>query len=173
MQQLSAERSQNDALQICRMHEVDADAVASLFLRVLELIPYYNAAAKAAEREKYTPRLLRESVLEDPDCVLLARRSSDVVGYCFSRKDDGLIWLSWFGVHPKHRESGIGTALLRGLEDRAHRAGAHKIWCDCRTSNMESRLTLIRNEFQPLCTVPNHWHGQDFILWGKLVASSS
>jgi ribosomal protein S18 acetylase RimI-like enzyme len=173
MQRLSAEISARISVEVEQMKPADAGAVSSLFLQVLALVPYYNAAAKAAERARYTATLLRESLLEDPDCVLVARHGADLLGYCFSRQDDGLIWLSWFGVHPDHRQLGIGTVLLKGLEDRARRARAHKVWCDCRTNNTASRLTLIRANFQPLCTVSNHWHGQDFILWEKLVESSN
>ena len=154
---------------ICRMKASEAEDVTILFRKVLASVPYYNDQAKAAERKKYTPSLLEQSVGDDPSSVLIARIGHKAVGYCFSRKDDGLIWLSWFGVHPAYRQSGIGSCLLKGLEERARAAGAHKIWCDCRTNNTESRVTLIRHNFQPLCTVPNHWHRQDFILWEKYV----
>lgn len=147
----------------------DAEAVGSLFQQVLFELPYYNQEAKAAELKRHTPALLIETIVGDPASILVAKDGSQVVGYAFNREDDGLIWLAWFGVASAYRQMGVGRALLQRLDDRARSSGAHKIWCDCRTNNTPSKLTLIGHGFSPLCTVRKHWHGQDFILWEKFV----
>src|SRR3712207_4180331 len=99
-----------------RMRFEEAEEIANLFVEVLTSLPYYNEQAKASELVKYKPSSLRDSVVEDPDSVLVARDADRIVGFCFNRNDDGVIWLSWFGVHADYRRMGIGSALLRKLE---------------------------------------------------------
>lgn len=153
------------------MSDGDADGVSQLFAGVLAELPYYNEKAKRSEGAKYTAERLREAIRSRPDAVLVARSEGEIVGFCFSNEDDGVIWLSWFGVHPTARLHGAGTTILRALEDRAISSGFRKIWCDCRTTNTGSKVTLTSFGFEPLCTIRNHWYGQDFILWEKLLAS--
>jgi ribosomal protein S18 acetylase RimI-like enzyme len=148
----------------------EAEEVGHLFERILMGSPYYNDRAKSAELAKYSPALLASSVTDEPDSVLVAKVGSTLAGYCLSRKDDELIWLSWFGVLADHHRRGVGTALLRKLDSVAQQSKVHKIWCDCRTENVSAKFALMGHGFQPLCTVKNHWYGQDFILWEKFVA---
>ena len=153
-----------------RMRAGEADDLNRLFTRTLEALPYYNETAKRSEAAKYSAKLLRESTENDPDSVLVARIDDQIVGFCFSKGDDGLVWLAWFGVHPSFRRQGIGSQLLLKLDETVRSGRSHKIWCDCRTENEASKVALRRHGYVELCTVRNHWYGQDFILWEKLVA---
>jgi ribosomal protein S18 acetylase RimI-like enzyme len=147
----------------------DAEALSALFEQILGALPYYNDRARAAELAKYSPARLKELVKHDPGAVLIAKVGSDLVGYCFSSHDDSLIWMAWIAIHPDYRRLKIASRLIKTLEARARSLGSHKIWCDCRTENELSILTLQHNGFRQICTVPNHWFGQDFILWERLV----
>lgn len=155
---------------IARMLPGDAAQLNQLFILVLKAIPYYNETAKRSEAAKYSADLLRESAESEPDSVLVARIEHEIVGFCFSKSDDGLVWLAWFGVHPSFRRQGIGSQLLATLEETVRNGRSHKIWCDCRTENEASKVALTNHGYVELCTVRNHWYGQDFILWEKLVA---
>jgi RimJ/RimL family protein N-acetyltransferase len=147
----------------------DAEDLAILFRHVVDALPYYNEAAKRSEMAKYSALLLKASLLEDPDSVLVASIRNKLVGFCLSSYDDDLVWLNWFGVHPSYRREGVATSLLHALE--ASRMGkTHKIWCDCRTENEASKNILVQHQYQQLCTLSNHWYNQDYILWEKLVA---
>lgn len=101
----------------------------------------------------------------DSESVLVARRSAEVVGFLISRQDDGLRWLSWFGVARTARGAGVGNALLRALGDVARREGTHKVWCDSRTENDISARVLVKAGFTRIATFENHWYGQDFHIW--------
>jgi ribosomal protein S18 acetylase RimI-like enzyme len=155
---------------IDRMRETEAESLNSLFTQVVTALPYYNELAKKSEVAKYSPQALRDAAIVDPDSVLVARIESELVGFCLSRYDDGLIWLSWFGVHAAHRCKGIGAALIEKLEATVRNGRSHKIWCDCRTDNQASKTLLSKHGYQQLCVVRNHWYGQDFILWEKLIS---
>lgn len=148
----------------------EAEELSRMFRQIVSGLPYYNEIAKSAEIAKYSPELLRASVSERPDSVLIARDGPKLAGFCFSEDDDGTVWLAWFGVHPSYRRQGIGRALLQKLEEVTRNRNLHKIWCDCRTENEASKAVLSLHGYVELCTVRNHWYGQDFILWEKSVA---
>jgi ribosomal protein S18 acetylase RimI-like enzyme len=148
----------------------EAAPTGALFQAVLRDLPYYNSRAKTAELARYSVGCLQDLIRSDPTSVIVAKMDREIIGFCFSREDDGLIWMSWIGVQPNYRRKRIATALIRSLIARASQLGAHKIWCDCRTNNEISVRALVSNGFRQLCTISNHWHGQDFILWEKLVA---
>ena len=154
---------------ISRMSADDAEELSRLMTSVISSLSYYNDRAKKSEIAKVSPPLLVNSIKEDPDSVLVARVGPELVGFCQSRYDDGPVWLSWFGVHPKWRGRGITTAILNALEKTLPARNAHKIWCDCRTTNEESKAVLTHFGYSQICSVSNHWYGQDFILWEKLV----
>jgi ribosomal protein S18 acetylase RimI-like enzyme len=152
------------------MADEEAEDLSEMFRHIVSSLPYYNEIAKISEIAKYSPELLRALVSESPDSVLIARDGRKLAGFCFNKDDDGLVWLAWFGVHPSYRRKGIGLALLEKLEEIARNRNSHKIWCDCRTENEASKVVLSNYGYIELCTVRNHWYGQDFILWEKLVA---
>jgi RimJ/RimL family protein N-acetyltransferase len=139
--------------------------VSALFAEIVLSLPYYNEAAKSSEVSKYSPSRLEQMIDTDMGSVQVVTVDMRIAGFCFSNIDDGLIWLSWFGVKPEFRRRGIGTTLLSALDERAKRAGAHKIWCDCRTNNVASRVTLANSGYREIGTLFNHWYGQDFLLW--------
>ena len=128
-------RNTENQIRIASMEDSEADQMSLLFQQVVLSLPYYNQMAKASEIAKYTPSLLRASLELDPNSILVARDANKLVGFCFSRDDDGLVWLAWFGVHPGYRRRGIGSALLNALEQSVRGGRSHKIWCDCRTEN--------------------------------------
>ena len=154
---------------VTRMAPEEAEAVSRVIELVVSGLRYYNDIAKKSEIEKYSAKLLRESIVNDPDSVLVARADGKAVGFCISRYDDSLIWLSWFGVHPEYRRNRLATAILDAFEESVRNGRSHKIWCDCRTENTPSKVILAARGYLPLCTIRNHWYGQDFILWEKLV----
>jgi ribosomal protein S18 acetylase RimI-like enzyme len=157
-------------IKIGPMADKEAEDLSVMFKQIVICLPYYNEIAKKSEIAKYSPQLLRASESETPNSVLVARYGRKLVGFCFNKDDDGIVWLAWFGVHPSYRRQGVGIALLQKLEEIARNRSSHKIWCDCRTENEASKTALSNYGYVEVCTIRNHWYGQDFILWEKLVA---
>jgi ribosomal protein S18 acetylase RimI-like enzyme len=156
-------------IQIAALDVADAAELSALFGQILRALPYYNERAQAAELTKYSAAGLKELIRCDPGSVFVAKVGSKLIGYCFSSHDDALVWMAWIAVHPDYRRTKVASALIQTLEARAQSLGSHKIWCDCRTENEPSKLTLLHNGFRQICTIRNHWFGQDFILWEKFV----
>jgi len=152
---------------ILPMHESEAEVAAALFRKVVEPLTLYNDHAREVELARSDAAALVAAVKDDPDAVLLAWRGGVPVGFITSHNDDGPLWLSWLGVLPEYRKQGLGAALLRAVEQTAHRRGASKVWCDCRTENIASRALLEREGYRLIGEVKQHWHGQDFFLWDK------
>jgi len=150
-----------------RLGQEDIQELNSVFKSIIENLSYYNDAAKRNELGKYTEEELKNKIAQDPDSVFIAKENNKIVGFCFSKQDDMLIWLEWFGVIESARKKGIGKSLIKYLESSIKNRNAHKIWCDCRTGNIKSISILSSSGYLPICTVTNHWYGQDFILWQK------
>ena len=147
----------------------DSTDIAVLFREIVSDLSYYNEQARAAEISKYTAEELAAKVAEDPYSVIVVKKENEVVGYCLSRFDDYTIWLEWFGVHPSHRREGIGKLILEKLEESARWRECHKVWCGSRTVNIKSYQTLMSGGFSVVAALKNHWYGQDFLLWEKLL----
>ena len=148
----------------------DLPDTARLFARILREIPYYSTLAKDGEATKYTAATLTRKLSEDPCSVLVAKDGTNsVVGFSFNHFDDYTIWVDWLGVHSGARHGGVGTAILKRTLQTATERRAHKVWCDTRASNEPSKNLLQKVGFTRLVEIKNHWYGQDFILWEKLV----
>jgi ribosomal protein S18 acetylase RimI-like enzyme len=144
-------------------HEIDA--LAALMRETIEPLTYYNDRAISAELTKYTSSTLRALVADDPHALIVARDETGLIGFCASRFDDGTIWLSWFGTAHRARGRGVGASLLAALTDTLPARHAHKIWCDSRTDNKESKSVLESAGYRRITTLVNHWYGQDYFLW--------
>lgn len=157
------------SIKVIPMAEAEAEEISQLVESVIRPLEYYNERARKEEIEKYSSDNLLKLVREDSDAVLAAKAKSAIVGFCISRYDDGLLWLSWFGVRDDYRKNGIGEKLLIVLESSASRRRAHKIWCDTRTDNLVSQRALLKAGFKKTVLLSNHWYNQDFFLWEKYV----
>lgn len=144
-------------------HEMDA--LATLMRDTIQPLVYYNEMAIRAELIKYTAEKLRARAAGDPHAVIVARDEAGLTGFCVSRFDDGTVWLDWFGTASRARGRGIGAALLAALAATLPSRNAHKIWCDSRTDNKESKSALERAGYTRITTLVNHWYRQDYFLW--------
>lgn len=147
-----------------RMEPAEAQPVAALIEALIMSLAFYDRRARAAECALYTAEYLIEAQRADPDAVLVAERARAIVGFCVSRYDDDLIWLSWFGKRLGETGKGIGAALLADLHRRRRAAGVHKIWCDSRSDNHASRACLARAGYREICLLTDHWFRQDYVL---------
>ena len=158
---------------IAPMRETEAEMVATLVRDIVEPLPYYNQLARQSEIAKYSADHLLASMQEDPHSVAVARVDDQVVGFSISRFDDFLIWISWIGVHPEARRSGVARALLADIERTAVLRGAHKVWADSRTDNSVMAVLFPQAGYERIATIARHWYQQDFHLWQKLIEDSN
>ena len=148
----------------------DVQALAELFSVVVGGLAIYNSAAKSGEISKFNERELLARIKEDQKSVSVATEDEKMIGFCISQDQHGPIWVEWYGVHPDVRRRGIGAALIDHLISEAPSRGGTKIWCDTRVNNLPSIQLFEARGFQQLCTLKEHWYGQDFYLWELRVA---
>jgi RimJ/RimL family protein N-acetyltransferase len=160
---------ENGDFTITRLSPADTDIVSTLVASVIQPLTYYNARARNEEIAKYSSVNLQAMIAEDPDSVLIAVVNNEPAGFCISKYDDGLIWLSWFGTTERFKRKGIGKNLLRALENTVGTRRAHKIWCDTRTDNLASQSVLKEAGFTRVGHFTNHWYGHDYFIWEKYV----
>lgn len=107
-------------------------------------------------------RLAREALSErfpaawldahlDEDHVLVARDlpSDCVVGFAVTQREDACEGhLLALAVDRFHRRRGVGTALLRGVQDRLVRGGAYRLHLEVREDDPEARSFYVRHGFE-------------------------
>lgn len=159
----------DEVLSVNYAGEKECDELSGVIAAVIKAIPYYNDTARHDESQKFTASTLTQKIKDDPYAVIIVYAGERMAGFCLSRFDDYTVWLEWFGVIPGLRGMGIANLLLNKLTETAAPRHCHKIWCDCRTSNKAAIHILTAHGYRQLVTIPNHWYGQDFILWEKLM----
>lgn len=159
----------NSTIKVEHASKEQLNEISLTFQNIVNNLTYYNDLAKANELQKYSEFELIKKIEEDPLSVLVAHENQNILGYCFNRFDDYLIWLEWIVVMPNLQRMQVGEKIINNLVSAALKRDCHKIWCDSRTSNQKSINFLLKNGFQKIAIVENHWYGQDFILWQKIL----
>ena len=150
----------------------EAERLAETMRLVICDLTVYNDRARTYELDTYTASHLRDCVAQDPDFVLIAREGSDIVGFVIAHDDLGTLSLDWVGVVESVRGWGVSQKLLDELAMRARSLGYRKIWCDCRTDNAASRRALNKAGYVEICTLREHWFGQDYLLLETWLATA-
>lgn len=99
----------SDATRVARVHEAAARAGASA---------YADAGRWTRDRD---PAPYRRDVADPAREALVAEQDGAVVGFGVAELSAGRVVAVY--VHPEHHRDGVGTALLRALEDALRAAG--------------------------------------------------
>ena len=146
----------------------DLEKVSKLFRSIVTSLEYYNSLAKETELNKNTTSRLSERLANDPLSILIAVDSDEkIAGFVFSHFNDYTVYLDWFGVERTLRRNGVGKALLENAFEASKKRGAHKIWCDSRSTNEPSKNLLRKVGFREIVEIKDHWYRQDFVFWER------
>jgi len=105
--------------------ESDETAVVALWRQVFSDVPGRNDPEKDIKRKLDVQREL----------FLVATAGSELVGTAMAGYDGHRGWVHYLAVHPDHRRQGIGTALMRSVEERLTRMGCPKLNLQVRATN--------------------------------------
>jgi len=98
--------------------------------------------------------------IRDPDInvvVVGERGAIQAFGIMSYPKDDAHLLL--FAVRKSHRRRGVGSAILRWLEEAARTAGAKRIRVECRRDNVAARNFYCEHAYQELSITTNFYRG--------------
>jgi ribosomal protein S18 acetylase RimI-like enzyme len=113
--------------QIRPYSESDEAAVAELWREVFPGSPSWNHPETDIQRKLSVQREL----------FLVATLGSDIVGTAMAGYDGHRGWVYYVAVSPRRRRQGIGTALMRNVEQRLASLGCPKLNLQVRASNYE------------------------------------
>ena len=105
--------------------ESDETAVVALWRQVFSDVSGRNDPEKDIKRKLDVQREL----------FLVATSGSELVGTAMAGYDGHRGWVHYLAVHPDHRRQGIGTALMRSVEERLTRMGCPKLNLQVRATN--------------------------------------
>jgi ribosomal protein S18 acetylase RimI-like enzyme len=147
----------------------DAKLAAALLRDIVAPFDIYNEEARSSEIAKFSATKIATRIEADPKSVILGYANGTPCGFSITQDQHGPIWLEWYGVTLLQRRQGIGEAIVRHLINEGPTRRATKIWCDTHVSNISSMALFQKLGFHRLCTLYNHWYGQDFYLWERKI----
>jgi ribosomal protein S18 acetylase RimI-like enzyme len=105
--------------------ESDHDGVVSLWQEVFPDAPPRNDPAKNIEMKLNVQR----------DLFLVAEHDGNIIGTAMAGFDGHRGWVYYVAVSPAARRRGVGTALMRGVEERLAGMGCLKLNLQVRRTN--------------------------------------
>jgi GNAT superfamily N-acetyltransferase len=154
---------------INQISEQDIPEFAKLVQQVItEMEKYYIPQAIQEELAKYTEDHIKTKLEDTAHYVLIAAfDGSKIVGFDILSIDSGMLHIDWYGVHQEYRNRNIPRLMHIWTEDYCRTNGYRKIFCDTRTNNIESNISLLKNGFTMIGLFRKFWYGQDFYTWEK------
>jgi len=153
-------------IQIAKLKDIPR---LSGFYQFIRSSPYYSQAAIKEELKRFSVKNLKKQFGNKDNLYIFLEEGDKIIGARNGYYEAGIFWSDWGVVHPFYRRKGVSRALMTFLEKKLKKEGIHKMWCDSRTTNKESIAALKSLGFEKITTIKNHWYGQDFILWQKLL----
>ena len=147
----------------------DIPALSEIYTNIIKINPYYSQWAKKSELKRFNPKSIGEDMANKDNLYILMKDKNKIIGASNGYYEAGLFWIDWLVVNYNYRRKGLALKLIRYFENKLNKENIHKVWCDSRTTNIESESLLTKLGYKKLVTIKNHWYKQDFILWQKIL----
>jgi ribosomal-protein-alanine N-acetyltransferase len=107
----------------------------------------------------WTDARVAHSILDPETNVVVAGESGSLLGFgiMFYASDDAHLLL--FAVRREHQRRGVGSAILRWLEEAARVAGAKRIRVECLKENDAARNFYCEHGFHELVITKKFYRG--------------
>jgi ribosomal protein S18 acetylase RimI-like enzyme len=112
--------------------------------------------------------------------VFLVASKQEIVGVSGLYRQPGmpaqLCWLGWFGIRPRFRRRGFGSAAIRSLAEEAQKINCREIWVYTDAEDHAARDFYFSLDFEVIGSAHAWAHGKtadptDVVLRRKLVAN--
>jgi [ribosomal protein S18]-alanine N-acetyltransferase len=107
-----------------------------------------------------TQRVLR-SIFDAETNVVVALDAGRLVGFAIMKYHDDEAHLLLLAVQPAARRKGVGSALVRWLEQAALTAGVGQVWLEARQGNAAARAFYKRLGYREIQVLPGYYQGRE------------
>ena len=109
----------------------------------------------------WTPSRVLRAIDDKSTNVVVAGEGREVIGFAVMRYFDVEARLDLFGVRPSHRRKGIGTRMLRWLEETALVNGNGVVYLETRLRNHEAREFYSSLNYRVVQRLPGYYKGRE------------
>ena len=112
----------------------------------------------------WTPSRVSREIKATNSNVILSLEGNQVIGFAVMKYLDDEATLNLFGVHPKHRRKGVGTRMLKWLEQTALISGNGIVYLETRLTNTEGRKFYTSMGYKVIQRIPGYYKGRETAL---------
>ena len=109
----------------------------------------------------WTPSRVVREINEQYSNVVVTLEGNDVIGFAVMKYLDGEACLNLFGVHPNHRRKGVGTRMIKWLEETALINGNGVVYLETRLKNKETREFYKSIGYKVIQRIPGYYKGKE------------
>jgi ribosomal-protein-alanine N-acetyltransferase len=109
----------------------------------------------------WTPSRVVREINEQYSNVVVTLEGNDVIGFAVMKYLDGEACLNLFGVHPNHRRKGVGTRMIKWLEETALINGNGVVYLETRLKNHEARKFYKSLGYKVIQRIPGYYEGRE------------
>ncbi|HKY00990.1 MAG TPA: GNAT family N-acetyltransferase, partial [Burkholderiales bacterium] len=108
---------------------------------------------------RWTPERVMRSIVNTNTNVAVVRKNDKLIAFGIMKYDDLVAHLLLLAVHTLHQRQGIGTSLLKWLEQVASTAGIERIQAEVLADNVGARFFYYAHKYKERSVVVGMYHG--------------
>ena len=109
----------------------------------------------------WTPSRVVREINEKYSNVVVTHEGNDIIGFAVMKYLDGEARLNLFGVHPYHRRKGVGTRMIKWLEESALINGNGVVYLETRLRNHVAREFYKSLGYKVIQRIPGYYKGRE------------
>ena len=109
----------------------------------------------------WTPSRVLRAIVDKSTNVLVGVERDEVIAFAVMQYSDAEARLDLFGVHPSHRRKGVGTRMVKWLEETALVNGNGVVYLETRLRNHDAREFYKSLGYRVVQRVPGYYKGRE------------
>jgi ribosomal-protein-alanine N-acetyltransferase len=109
----------------------------------------------------WTPMRVVREVKAKRSNVIVTVEGQEIIGFAVMKYLDDEARLNLFAVHPNHRRRGIGTRMIKWLEETALVNGNSVVYLETRQKNQAAREFYESLGYKVIQRIPGYYRGRE------------
>jgi len=109
----------------------------------------------------WTPSRVLKAIKEKGSNVIVTREGNQIIGFAVMRYLEAEAHLDLFCVLPYHRRKGVGTRMIKWLEETVLCNGTGVVYLETRLSSKEAREFYISLGYEVIQHIPAYYRGTE------------